>query len=211
MIKPTPGARYRAKKSWRTFELEMKAVLLLAGLFVSMISHAQESACESSAYRIHSSSSLFPQLEIKVDGVWKFFPLTDEHPENFHFECREAELSGSGSAELVIIWSNAVYGSGGGTIVEGIQIWDLDAGKRLFNEITSCSDENFGRGGSEGYFSICKKQIVVSQSEIKINEKICHTEWSENEIAPDPIINCPLTALNEGVYFFRNGELIRKQ
>lgn len=153
---------------------------------------------------------LYPEIEIKVRGKWETFRLLDEIADLFQYECEEIELNGYGSKELVIRWSNALYGSGGGTTTKGVQIWDLDSGIRLLNEIVSCSEEIFPRDGASYYFVECKKQIELINQTIKIYKKVCETQGEHNNDIPEPTSNCKLTIYDEGEYVFVNEKLEKK-
>ncbi|MCH8534495.1 MAG: hypothetical protein LAT51_05440 [Flavobacteriaceae bacterium] len=173
-------------------------------------SKEKDNCFDYTRYEVKSNISYFPELKIKIKGEWKTFELIDERAERFDFECEEIQLNGKGSKELVIRWSNAVYGSGGGYTAKGIQIWDLDSGTRLLNEIVSCSDESFGKQLSSSYFVECQKQIQIEGRTIIVFEKNCKTEWSNTEEVSDPTLNCELTRLEEGEYTIVNDNLKRK-
>lgn len=164
----------------------------------------------TNTYEINSNISNFPELRIKIDGKWKTFELIDEKAERFDFECEEIELEKNSSKMLVIRWSNTIYGTGGGSMTKGLQIWNLDSGKRLFNEIVSCSDESFGRHGASSYFVECQKQIQIEDGTIVIYPKDCKTEWSSSEENSDPTLNCELTTFEQGKYVFVGDELKKK-
>lgn len=165
---------------------------------------------DTTRYEINSNTSNFPELKIKIDEEWKTFELIDEIAERFDYECEQVQLNGKDSKELVIRWSNAIYGSGGGSTIKGIQIWDLDNGTRLLNEITSCSDESFGRHGAPSYLVECQKQIQIEGQTLIVHEKKCDTEWSNTDYVSDPTENYELTTLEEGEYVFE-GDVLRKK
>lgn len=150
---------------------------------------------------------LYPEIEIKIRGQWETFRLLDEIADLFQYKCEEIELNGYGSKELVIRWSNSLYGSGGGTTTKGVQIWDLDSGIRLLNEIVSCSEESFPRDGASYYFMECKKQIEFINQTIKIYKKVCEIEGAHSKDIQKPTSNCKLTIYDEGEYVFVNEKL----
>ena len=193
----------------------MKEIFIIIIFLFSQIefyaqSKEKDNCFDIARYEIKSNISYFPELKIKMNGEWKTFELIDERAERFVYEYEEIQLNGKGSKELVIRWSNAVYGSGGGSTTKGIQIWDLDSGTRLLNEIVSCADQNFGRHGASSYIVECQKQIQIEGRTIIVYEKNCKTEWSNTEEVSDPTLNCELTKLEEGEYTIVNDKLKRK-
>lgn len=195
--------------------IQMKNLFLLILLSSTIASFAQateKSTCVDTArYHINMVASAYPELEIKINGDWKIFPLIDERLERFDYECAEINFNGTGSMELLIRWSNAVYGSGGGSTIKRIQIWNLDNGTRILQEITSCSIENFGRGQDNPYYNVeCRKDIEIQENTIIVHKKKCDSGGSATEDLPDPTLNCPLTTLEAETYLFENGQLIKK-
>ncbi len=192
----------------------MEKIIAIIIILISQIdsyaqSTEQDNCCDTTRYEVKSNILYFPELKIKIDEEWKTFDLLDERAMRFDYKCEEIELNGKGSKELVIRWSNAIYGTGGGLTTKGIQIWDLDNGTRLLNEIISCSDENFGRHENPSYFIECQKQIHIKDRTIIVYDKNCKTEWSNTEEVPDPTLNCELTKL-KGEYTFVDDKLKRK-
>ena len=193
----------------------MEKIIVVIIILISQIrsygqSTEQDNCFDTTRYEVKSNISYFPELRIKIDEEWKTFDLIDERAMRFDYKCEEIELNEKGSKELVIRWSNAIYGTGGGLTTKGIQIWDLDSATRLLNKIISCSDENFGRHGNPSYFVECQKQIQIRGRTIIVYEKNCTTEWSDTEEVPDPTLNCELTKLEEGEYTFVDDKLKKK-
>lgn len=193
----------------------MKEIFAFIIILISQIGiYAQSTekviCLDTTKYEVNSTISNFPELRIKIDGKWKTFDLIDEIAERFDFECEEVELNGNNSKMLVIRWSNAIYGTGGGSTTKGLQIWNLESGTRLFNEIVSCSDESFGRHGATSYFVECQKQIQIENGTIIIYPKDCKNEWSSNDEVSDPTLNCKLTTLEQGKYVLVDDELKKK-
>ena len=190
----------------------MKEIFIIIFTLFSLIefyaqSKKNDNCFDINRYEIKSNISYFPELKIKINGEWKTFELIDERAEQFDYECKEIELNKKGSKELVIRWSNGVYGTGGGTTTKGIQIWNLDSGTRILNEIISCSDEKFGRNESSSYYTECQKRIQIDNQIIKVFVKECKSEWSNTDEIPDPNSICRLTELKNGEYFFVNDKL----
>lgn len=183
--------------------------------FIQITSNGQNfkaSSCvDSSKYRLDGKLP-YAELEIKINNNWKSFRFIEETLGRFNCTCAQVELNDSGSKELVVKWSNARYGSGGGSTKQGIQIWNLDNGTRFLKEITSCSEENFGRHEAKGYLVVCNKEIELIEKRLRVHEKKCKTKWSEAEDVPDPVSynSCSLTTLNKGIYLFKNGALKQK-
>jgi len=190
----------------------MKEILIIIFSLFSLIefyaqSEENENCSDIDRYEIKSNISYFPELNIKMNGEWKTFELIDERAELFDYESEELELNGKGSKELIIRWSNSVYGTGGGRTTKGIQIWNLDSGTRILNEITSCSDENFGRNEVSSYYIECQKRIQIDNQIIKVFVKECKSERSNTDNIPDLNSICRLTELKNGEYFFINDKL----
>ncbi len=161
---------------------------------------------DSSLYRI--AIDWEANIEIKMNGEWKSFSVFDDNDiDHFGLDCERIELNHSGQQELVLHWERRYYGSGGGTVVRNIQIWDLDNGQRLLDEITYCSDESFGRHG-DSYFVYCQTPISPEEGGIRVNEKSCKTERSENGAGSDPTENCKLSGLSAGLYHYENEEWV---
>lgn len=168
----------------------------------------QPSCVDTTKYRLApKESDTYGEIQIKVDGKWASFSIMDETPDMFEYRCEEVELNGSGSKELVLFWKNATYGSGGGFAFKGIKIWNLDNGIVLFNEIYSCSEESFGRHGSERFLIEYRKNIEVSELSITVNEEEFLSEGSESDLSSLGE-NCVLTDLKAGVYTLQNGKLV---
>ena len=164
----------------------------------------------NSRYKIEYNNGNYPEIKIEMKGEWKNFEILDERALDFNYICLEVELDGEDSKELVIEWSNAIYGSGGGSTIKGIQIWDLNNGIKLLNEVVSCSIESFGRFDNKPYLIECEKVIEILDHKIIVNQKHCKISRTDVDNVPDPALNCQLTALEEGRYFFANGELKKK-
>ena len=191
-------------------EILVSIIILLSQISSFAQSTEKDNCFDTTRYEVKANISYFPELRIKINGEWKTFELIDERAQRFDYKCEVVQLNGKGSKELVIRWCNAIYGTGGGLTTKGIQIWDLDSGTRLLNEIISCSDENFGRHGNPSYFVECQKQIEFINQTVKIYKRTCSTEWSDIKDVPDPTLNCTLTTYDEGEYVFVNGELKKK-
>ena len=188
----------------------MKTQFLLLFLGLQIHSYAQQTGdCDTTRYRIMLYDAMV-EIEIKTAGEWRAFSLLDSTGGQFTWSCEEAELNQTGSKELVIRWSHAVYGTGGGTTTGGIQIWDLDKGVRILDEVVACSEENFGRGQGKSYFVHCQKEVIIQNGVIAIAPKACGVERSEMENPPDPTLNNPITSLRPGNYVFEHGRLIRQ-
>jgi len=192
--------------------IEMKEFLIVTiSLLTQLGSYGQSVdtvvCSDTTQYEVFTNDADFPALRVYIEHEWKTFILIEELADQFSYDDEQIQLNGTGSCELVIRWRNSMYGSGGGSVIEGVQIWDLDNGINIFNEIVSCSDESFGRHESPSYLIECQKKIEITNNTLIISEKSCDIEWSETEDIPDPTENCELTAYDAGTYVFRNGKL----
>lgn len=194
----------------------MKGIsIIVAILFFSIDSIAQKPdkllCSDTTKYRLNfDSESYSSELGIKIKEEWKTFQLPEYLFEDSHYECQEIELSGSGSKELILRWETSMYGTGYGSNIGGIQIWNLDNGTKLLDEITYCSVECLGKSEEPPYFVECQKKIEIIDSKIRVRRKSCMTKWSEADNVPDPTSNCSLSTLDEGTYYFENGNLKKK-
>ncbi len=174
-------------------------------------STAVKECTEISKFRIIDDKGLaFPYIEIKVNGDWKTFNITKSAVGIFKFDYQEMEINGLNSKALILKWSNSVYGSGGGTNTEGFQIWDLENATKLFDEITYCSEESFGRNGNR-YLLSCQKKIKIKNKNIKVYKSTCSIEGnSQNDEIKTLMENCNLSELEPDIYIFRNKQLTKK-
>ena len=187
--------------------------IIIAFVFFSIDSIAQESdksSCsDTSRYRLNINSDSYSELEIKVRGEWKTFQLPEDFFSFSHYECQEIELNGTGSKELVLRWETSTRGTDYGSNIGGIQIWNLDNGTKLLDEINYCSEECMGKS-EPSYFIACQKKIQIIDNAIIVHRKSCNAEWSEVDNVPDPTSYCSLSTLEEGTYYFENGNLKKK-
>ena len=166
---------------------------------------------DSSKYRLDNLSSKYSEIEILVNGKWISFDFIEEIPQIFNYKCDELELTGDSIKELVIYWSNSVYGSGGGRIIKGIQIWNLNTVKRIFNEITYCSDESFGRGETPYSFIEYIKEIKIENGILIVNDK--QKKINDSKKDKFELLNdfCSLSELIKGKYTLLNDNLELKK
>ena len=162
-----------------------------------------KNSIETSKFRIDTKGAEFAEIEIRINQNWQIFSIIEEPLGSFEFECQEVEMNGIGSKELILKWSNSVYGSGGGTVTKGLQIWNLDNATKLLNEITYCSEESFGRDGNP-YININEKKFEIKKSNIKVyKEKLVIENYNVMNLSD----YCKLSNIKSGTYKLKNGML----
>lgn len=164
---------------------------------------------ENKKFRV-IDDSVFPYIEIKTNGKWQDFRIIENPAGSFECEYFVTKINGLDSKALILNWSNAVYGSGGGTQTKGLEIWNLDNATKLLDEIVFCSEESFGRNGRKYYLITCQKEIKIENKNINVYKLKCETEQNKDdkiEILKD---NCDLSTIKPDIYIFSNGQLKRK-
>lgn len=143
-----------------------------------------------------------PQLVIIHNGKASYHSLQEDMKgEEMKFECELRQLNDRGPKELILKWSIAIYGSGGGMNYAGLSIWDLEADSLLFKANTYCSEESFGRHGGERFLHSCEIPIEFLENGIKINKREC--QGFELETLEDLQDYCLLKDLKPGIISFR--------
>ncbi len=131
---------------------------------------------------------------------------------DYDISCEEVNLDNEGSDELVIFWENRVYGSGGGSTTGGVQIYNLDSGTRIFNELTFCSIESFHRPpSSPAYTMTCRIDIKITDMQIFIGRKRYEANWIESLNYQNGWEDDCISSLEQGVYSFSNDTLKLKK
>lgn len=163
---------------------------------------------DTSKFYINTEGT-YAEINIKVKDDWRAFLIMNETIGNFKYDCDLIDLYGGSSKELVINWSNANYGSGGGTTIKGIQIWDLEFGQKILGELVYCSEEVFGKEDIEASFSYCKKPLKIKKQVIKVSETICNEEWGTRDATSEESFCCKVSSLQKGSYSIKNGAIIK--
>ena len=153
-----------------------------------------------------------PYIELKNENQ-KHFQISQEPAgHDFDIKCDEINLDNKGSDELLIFWKNSAYGSGGGSSYGGIQIYNLDSGKRIFNEITFFSLESFHRPPtSPASYISCKIDVNITEMQISIGHKRFEARWIDSLNYQNGWETEYISKLNKGVYFFSNDTLKMKK
>jgi hypothetical protein len=188
-------------------------LLLIFLLFSTSILFAQEhinQCIDSSKFVLTGDGYDYPELSIKIDDEWRSFPLFEEITDQFGCNCQLVQLNQIGSKELIIRYINSSYGSGGGSSSEGIQIWNLDSGIILLDELTACSEESFGKHGGASYHITSQKRIEIQNETIIINAQEFITEWNNADYNPTLSDECKLIQLEPGMYNFAGNKLERQ-
>lgn len=188
----------------------MKRKLFLFLLIISTSVCAQDSKEQD-----YKDTLLFEinenQLKLNINEIWKIFDIVEiDDIGGLEFESTPLTFQPSNIHALMISWSNSLYGSGGGLIVRGIKIWNIKNGELLLDEITSCSNESFGRFDSDRYLVSCRKEIQVTDSLIKVSRIYCEEDWF-NQGFEYPNEYCNFSNLESGTYIINDkGELKSK-
>jgi hypothetical protein len=160
---------------------------------------------ETTRYRIDTKGAACAIIDININGQWKSYDIISEPLGTFEFSVQEKELNNIGSKELILRWVNSEYGSGGGTVKKGLQLWDLDSATLLFDEIIFCSMESFGRGNGNAFINVCEKKIEIINKTIMIEDQIC-----ELDVQNDINLDCELSKINTGQYTLMDSLLKKK-
>lgn len=182
--------------------MKLNISLFFLGTILSFTAlKAQEACADSSSFYIYHGEYM-PQLVIIHNGKASYHSLQEDMKgEEMKFECELRQLNDRGPKELILKWSIAIYGSGGGMNYAGLSIWDLEADSLLFKANTYCSEESFGRHGGERFLHSCEIPIEFLENGIKINKREC--QGFELETLEDLQDYCLLKDLKPGIISFR--------
>lgn len=167
-------------------------ILSVSGCFYQTKPTSGLQQIETSRFRINTVGAAYAEIEIFKDAIWKVYEIIDEPIGTFEFSVQERELNKKGTKELILFWTNRQYGSGGGSEMRGIQIWDLDRVATIFDEVNFCSTESFGDESRNGFVNVCKKKIEIKNQYIVVGNQSCEYSGSSDF---DPLVNCKLTKL----------------
>ena len=191
-----------------------KNVLFIFVLFFSILSYAQPlhgiRNCEMDSSRFYiDSDGIYLVLKILIDSNWTDNYIVDEAFDYFELNCELIDFNGIGSDELVLNWKTSTYGTGGGSIFGGVQIWNLDNGVKIFDELNYHLQENFGRGEAIPWLISCEKKINITTNQIVVDTMTCKEEWNKSNMTAKELIGDEsyyFTKL-EGCYKYQDGIL----
>lgn len=108
------------------------------------------------------------------------------------------DINMQGRPELILKFKNQIYGNRGGTDLEYLQIWNIDAKALVIENITKEHFYWFSTKAGEG---TCERQIEYSSGEIRIGKVKCEGGTENFELVNDTL---------EGTYILTNGSFKRK-
>ena len=187
----------------------MRFLLLFLFLSVRFLATAQDPPTLSndiSRYILYADG-MYPELQALVKGKWRAYTLFDFEPNgDFSFEIKDVDLGENGSLELMIIWEDRLYGSGGGMVTKGLQIWDLEIGKRVFNEVILVMEEAFGKQDVNPYIISCQIDVEVIEGNLDISTEHCNGQWGLSSPLEAIASVGQQTFFSAGRYSYQNGQ-----